>query len=327
MGNWNHNILKKAIAYSMISLMTLASVQPAAAFQAGPAAVSSEENSITIFEGTDRKVVKSHASDFKSFLKEQKISLGLHDKYWTSTEKPAEGSVVVIERAMPVTIVADGRSRTVYTTQQTVQGVVNDAGYDWHTRMPLEDGLSKVHSGMTIHVVSYNVRMVSRTEETPVVYEKWYDSTLPAGDQVIMREGTPGKKIVETEEFVSNGKVIKSNVVSSSVISNGTDGMARTGSSEGTVGYVRFMNATAYHPCDGDGAGITATGTVAGYGTVAVDPSVIPLGSHVYIPNYGDAVAADTGGAIVGDRIDLCFETYAECYNFGRQPVEVFVRY
>ena len=58
---------------------------------------------------------------------------------------------------------------------------------------------------------------------------------------------------------------------------------------------------------------------------MAVDPSVIPLGSHVYIPSYGNAVAADTGGSIVGNRIDLCMETLQECYNFGQQYVDVYV--
>ena len=69
---------------------------------------------------------------------------------------------------------------------------------------------------------------------------------------------------------------------------------------------VMTMEATAYLPGDGGGAGITATGIPATYGVAAVDPSVIPLGSRLYIPGYGEAVAADTGGAIYGYRIDLC---------------------
>lgn len=88
---------------------------------------------------------------------------------------------------------------------------------------------------------------------------------------------------------------------------------------------VMSMEATAYLPTDGDGAGITAMGIPATYGVVAVDPSVIPLGSRVYIPGYGMAIAADTGGAIVGYCIDLCMESYAEAMNFGRRVVTVYV--
>ena len=85
------------------------------------------------------------------------------------------------------------------------------------------------------------------------------------------------------------------------------------------------MEATAYLPSDGNGLGITATGIRATYGVVAVDPKVIPLGSRVYIPGYGFAVAADTGGAIKGQKIDLCMESYNEAISFGRRSVEVYV--
>ena len=95
-------------------------------------------------------------------------------------------------------------------------------------------------------------------------------------------------------------------------------------------GYVEYtqvlgMEATAYLPTDGGGAGITAMGIPATYGIVAVDPEIIPLGSRVYIPGYGEALAADTGGAIVGYRIDLCMESYDEAMDFGRRNITVFV--
>lgn len=88
---------------------------------------------------------------------------------------------------------------------------------------------------------------------------------------------------------------------------------------------VMTMEATAYLPSDGGGYGITATGIPATYGVAAVDPAVIPLGSRLYIPGYGEAIAADTGGAIYGYRIDLCMESYSECMNFGRRDVTVYV--
>ena len=88
---------------------------------------------------------------------------------------------------------------------------------------------------------------------------------------------------------------------------------------------VMSMEATAYLPGDGDGYGITATGIPATYGVAAVDPAVIPLGSRLYIPGYGEAIAADTGGAIDGYRIDLCMESYSEAMNFGRRNVTVYV--
>jgi len=88
---------------------------------------------------------------------------------------------------------------------------------------------------------------------------------------------------------------------------------------------VMGMEATAYLPTDGSVEGITAMGIPATYGIVAVDPDIIPLGSRVYIPGYGEALAADTGGAIYGYRIDLCMEDYWQAMDFGRRTVTVFV--
>jgi peptidoglycan DL-endopeptidase CwlO len=69
--------------------------------------------------------------------------------------------------------------------------------------------------------------------------------------------------------------------------------------------------------------GNTATGAPVGYGVVAVDPSVIPLGTRMTIPGYGEGVAADTGGAIQGAVIDLWFPTAAQAAAWGRQTVTI----
>ena len=71
--------------------------------------------------------------------------------------------------------------------------------------------------------------------------------------------------------------------------------------------------------------GRTASGLPVGWGVVAVDPSVIPLGSHMYVPGYGNAVAADTGGAIIGNRIDLWFPSVAQAYAWGTRLVTITV--
>ena len=54
-------------------------------------------------------------------------------------------------------------------------------------------------------------------------------------------------------------------------------------------------------------------------------PSVIPLGTKLYIPGYGFALAEDTGGAIIGDRIDLCFNDPTQVVNWGVRQVKVFI--
>ncbi len=84
----------------------------------------------------------------------------------------------------------------------------------------------------------------------------------------------------------------------------------------------RSLNVMAYSYCI---HGYTASGRATAPGIVAVDPRVIPMGSKLYIPGYGWGVAADTGGAIVGNKIDVWFPTLGQCYQWGVKPVTIKV--
>ncbi|SDI53474.1 3D (Asp-Asp-Asp) domain-containing protein [Natribacillus halophilus] len=111
--------------------------------------------------------------------------------------------------------------------------------------------------------------------------------------------------------------------------SGAEEGTGSEGSTSEAEGDSFTMEATAYTAdCDGC-SGVTATGkdlnNDRNANVVAVDPNVIPLGSTVHVEGYGEAVAADTGGAINGEKIDLHVPTQDEAMNFGRQDVEVTV--
>lgn len=80
-----------------------------------------------------------------------------------------------------------------------------------------------------------------------------------------------------------------------------------------------YVEATAYTHTGNR----TATGKWPARGMVAVDPDIIPLGSHVYVPGYGHAIAADTGGAIKGYRMDLFMDTERQAVRWGRKKVKV----
>lgn len=85
------------------------------------------------------------------------------------------------------------------------------------------------------------------------------------------------------------------------------------------------MTATAYTRFD-DGCGnYTSRGHLLRKGLVAVDPNVIPMGTRLYIPGYGYAIADDIGGAIKGNKIDLAFESLSDAYQFGRQKITVYI--
>ncbi|MDU2065605.1 MAG: 3D domain-containing protein [Sporomusaceae bacterium] len=85
------------------------------------------------------------------------------------------------------------------------------------------------------------------------------------------------------------------------------------------------MNATGYSAYDPGNGSYTSQGHLLRRGLVAVDPNVIPLGTRLYIPGYGFAVADDTGGSIKGNFIDLAFDSHGEALSFGRQIVTVYI--
>lgn len=87
----------------------------------------------------------------------------------------------------------------------------------------------------------------------------------------------------------------------------------------------RFMTmvATGYSPQEPGLDDHTASGMKATHGVVAVDPSVIPLGTRLNVEGYGYAIAGDTGSAIKGNRIDLCFDTLEEVNSYGWRHITV----
>ena len=85
------------------------------------------------------------------------------------------------------------------------------------------------------------------------------------------------------------------------------------------------MNASAYSAYDDGNGNYTSGGNLVRKGLVAVDPSVIPLGTRLFIPGYGHAIADDVGGNIKGSRIDIAFSSHSEAMDFGRQQVTVYI--
>lgn len=86
---------------------------------------------------------------------------------------------------------------------------------------------------------------------------------------------------------------------------------------------------TFYDPCvecNGNNLALTATGTTLTEGrTIAVDPSIIPLGSRVFIEGYGVFIAEDTGGAIKGNKIDIAVSTHERANELGVQYANVYL--
>ena len=128
----------------------------------------------------------------------------------------------------------------------------------------------------------------------------------------------------------SSGSSSSSGSSGGSGSSNGSGGVLTTASGE-TYYYSKVLTCTATaYSCEGY-VGHTYSGTVARVGAIAVDPSVIPLGTELYIVTndgryiYGYCVAEDIGGSIKGNKVDLYFDTITECWRFGVRTCTVYV--
>lgn len=178
-----------------------------------------------------------------------------------------------------------------------------------------------------------------------IEYEVEYveDSSMYAGEEKVITKGSEGEIAykfsvktvdgVEVERVFIGEEITKEPVTE--VIAYGTKATMET--SRGNVAYTNVIsvNATAY-TVSNDGWGdllstTSQTGLRARWGVIAVDPDVIPLGTKVYIKSldgsadYGFAIAADTGGSIVGDKIDLWMGDSSTCYRWGYRSVEVYI--
>lgn len=179
-------------------------------------------------------------------------------------------------------------------------------------------------------------RVVTLVESTPIKFETIYQLSRDVGPGR-MRKHQEGKNgaVKKTVSLTFRGeKVLKRELLDTEriepvheIVLMGKSGFqtSRSGFSHRSR---RVMEATAYDPSAGRGKAATfrtATGRRAAFGCAAVDPRVIPLNTWLYVEGYGLALACDTGGAIKGNKIDLCFNTMGEVRRFGRRKVVVHV--
>jgi 3D (Asp-Asp-Asp) domain-containing protein len=178
-------------------------------------------------------------------------------------------------------------------------------------------------------------RTVVETKKFPhkVVYE--VSRLVGPGRIVKAQEGKDGVAKYEYRVLVKNGKEISRELVSKTydapedtVFHMGKAGYENVSRHRFSRTKVLTMRASAYDTSPRTlpgSSGRGALGMYVKYGHVAVDPRVIKLGTIVFVEGYGLAIASDTGGAIKGNRIDLCMNSRAQALRFGRKTVKVHV--
>lgn len=232
---------------------------------------------------------------------------------------------------MPVIINIDGVPRMVSTEEATVGELMASMDEFIESDYKLENvsETTALCSNMIINVATITENIITKTDAIPFTVEYRETDALDYGVERVVQEGSEGVLETTIKETVSKDEVLSSEVVEEKIVKEPVTKIIEKGTARNIDGYTYKdainVRATGYTGFDAGCNGITASGTVAKKGVIAVDPRVIPLGTKVYVPGYGVAVAEDTGGAIKGNKIDLCYNTKSEAFSWGVRNVTLYV--
>lgn len=285
---------------------------------------------------TTEKLVKNILEEANIEVAEQdEISIGL------DTEVGADNKID-IQKAFQLTLVDGLEERQVWSTSTTVANFLKEQGITLGELDRVEKSLEDVITpGDKVAVV--RVEKVTDVVEESIDFaiEKKNDSSVLKGKEKVVTQGKKGTVERTYEVVKENGKIVMKTLQSEKVVSKPTTQVvavgtkvvtataSRNNTSAGGKGKEFYVTATAYTPnCNGC-SGITATGvnikSNPNMKLIAVDPNVIPLGSKVWVEGYGYAIAADTGGAIKGNKIDILVSSKSAAKNWGRKKVRIKV--
>jgi len=255
------------------------------------------------------------------------IPLYLGDAIFPPLSEPlASDLTIAIERAIPVTIQVDNALIKTRTRQDRVGRVLAQEGIaliGQDYTIPVETTLIKAETNIDVVRVVEALEIEKETTDFETVWVP--DQTLELDIQQVQQEGHEGVTKTRTRVRYENGEEVfraeedtwLEQTAENKIVAYGTKVVIRTlTTSSGEIEYWRKirMLATSYSAAtsgkskDNPTYGITRTGLPAGYGIAAVDPGVVELGSNLYVPGYGQAIAGDTGSSILGKHIDLGFD-------------------
>jgi len=305
---------------------------------------SAMKKDITIYDIDGLKNVSTFKNTVSDVLEENSIVLRPQDKISIAAkEKLKDGMNIKISRARAVTINSDGKDIALLTTSLNVKSALGEAQIQLGEKDRVEPALDTVITGNTnISVIRVEEKIVKQEMKMDFVNQVNKSDNLDKGLVKVIKKGSAGLKELAIKVIFENGKEVKREITGEKVLKEPVNGIIEEGSkttfvsSRGQV--TRFvkalkMTATAYdatfESCgkkpDHPGYGITYTGLRVRHGIAAVDPKVIPLGTYLYVEGYGEALAADIGGSIKGNRIDLYLESSEEVARYGRKTVKVYV--
>lgn len=298
---------------------------------------------VRVIVGGNNNYYRSTGSKTSAFLEGNSVAV---DEAAVVNES-VNNDKVVVDAPINVVVKVDNEANdAVATNAETVAAYIEElkaqTGLDYYC--PSRSLDEPLVDGMYINLVSKKTEAIDSFEEIVYDTKKIETDKLYKGETKVTQKGVKGSKKITTINTYEGGAVV-STTTNEEIVAQPVTEIIEVGTKEKVVeaahthtaneglkySKVITLNATAYCPCSkccGSYAnGYTATGMKAGYGVAAVDPKVIPLGTKLYVEGYGYCVAADTGGAIKSNRIDLCYGSHSAALasGFGHKSVKVYV--
>ena len=302
---------------------------------------------VTVYVDTLRVDTTSAADTVDGLLGELGMTVREGDLVRPGLGAPlSAGLTVRLAKARTITVRLDGKDQSLYTQATTVGDVLRLLGVDPGPDEILTPSRETIiASGMTVVIglTKSVIEDVSEPISPPTVYDT--DPDLASGSVRVV-QGTPGVRVTKWLVTYKNGVEVERTVAAGGGVVEqpsptrhimGTKAGSPSRPTLSAAGYdgvykQKLTVRTTWYNASGGGKsrddpgyGRTATGAMVDYGICAVDPSIIPLGTRFYVPNYGMCVAADTGGAIKGMVVDLGFPESAGDTGWGNPVVEIYI--
>jgi uncharacterized protein YabE (DUF348 family) len=294
---------------------------------------------VEVIQDQEKKTYWTAADTVKDFLKEQNIVVNEHDKLNLNPDaKLKKDMKIAIQRAFSLKLVVGGKEQDVWSTSTTVADFLSQQGITLNELDRVEPELKQtVTKDDVINVI--RVEKVTDVVEEPINFAiiTKNDSNLEKGKQKVVSQGQEGLLSKHYEVILENGKEVSRKLVSEKKVKEKQDKVVAMGTkvivaqvSRGEsepAGKEFYVTSTAYTANCSGCSGRTATGinlrANPNIKVIAVDPSVIPLGTKVYVEGYGYAIAADKGSAVKGYKIDVFFPSTSDAYRWGRKRVKI----
>lgn len=285
---------------------------------------------VTVLCDGQTKELRTNATKPQKVLEEAGVTLAVGDGWkMEGSKRVKDGSVIEVLRGKPFYVIRGDETVEYKSYRATVGEALKDLKIP-HRHGQVYPGLHEpLVENMQVYVLQDNeeLHFSEARLDIPVKYEEDYN--LNFGTESVSTEGKAGTAKVVSKRVKNNDGSHSVQELTRHVLVEPETKIIRKGMAmsvytpEGYKRYTRKINAHASaYVATGNR---TAIGLVPYEGIVAVDPRMIPMYTKMYIPGYGIAMAGDTGGDMVGHRVDLFFNDYHRAIQWGRRDIEIYI--